>query len=90
VWDALRAQLPGDSGVFYSLRLPDGGSERGIDFVVAIPGCGLAVLEVKGRRVERDQDGRFWGIPGTRRKALKLNPMEQASEVRHLLTETSR
>jgi len=53
VWNALRAQLPGDSGVVYSLRLPDGGSERGIDFVVAIPGCGLAVLEVKGGRVEQ-------------------------------------
>lgn len=29
----------------------------------------------------------FWGIQGDRRKALKLNPMEQASEVRHLLTD---
>lgn len=87
VWDELAAQLPGDAAVFYSVRLPDGSREREIDFVVAWPGIGLAVLEVKGGHVERDDDGRFWSSRGTDKKPLRLNPMEQAAEVRHLLTD---
>ncbi len=87
VWDALAAQLPSDAAVFYSLRLPEGSHEREIDFVVAWPGVGLAVLEVKGGHVERADDGSFWTTKGTERKRLRLTPMEQASEVRHLLTE---
>ncbi|MDP3714563.1 MAG: NERD domain-containing protein [Mycobacteriales bacterium] len=87
VWDALATQLPADCAVFYSLRLPDGRSEREIDFLVAWPGEGLVVIEVKGGHVERDEGGTFWSRRGAEEHKLKLNPMEQASEVRHLLTE---
>lgn len=87
VWDALARQLPGDAIVFYSVRLPSGPSEREIDFVVALPDVGLAVLEVKGGSVYRDVDGVFHTTRHGEDKKLKLNPMEQASEVRHLLTE---
>lgn len=85
MWEALDAQLPGDAVVFYSLRLPDGTREREIDFLVALPGCGLAVLEVKGGHIDRDDDGQWWSERQGDRKRLRLNPMEQASEVRHLL-----
>jgi hypothetical protein len=86
VWEDLDAQLPGDAAVFYSVRLPEGTHEREIDYVVAWPGEGIAVLEVKGGTVTRDDDGRWWGWKGQERTPLRLNPMEQASEVRHLLT----
>ena len=86
VWEALDAQLPGDAHVYYGLRLPDGDREREIDFLVVWPGEGLAVLEVKGGRVYRYDDGGFCQVRGNEEKRLKLNPMEQASEVRHLLT----
>jgi len=87
VWEALALQLPGDAAVFYSLRFPEGNHEREIDFVVAWPGVGLGVLEVKGGTVSRDDDGRWYGWKGTDHKPLRLNPMEQASEVRHLFTD---
>lgn len=87
VWEALDAQLPGDAAVFYALRIPEGTSERELDFVVAWPGEGLAVLEVKGGRVWRDDDGRFYSGRSHDRRRLRLNPMEQASEVRHLLVD---
>ncbi len=87
VWDALDAQLPGDAAVFYSVRLPEGNHEREIDFVVAWPGVGLAVLEVKGGQVYRDDHGTFFSRRGDKHTKLRLNPAEQAGEVRHLLTE---
>ncbi len=87
VWEALERQLPADSAVFYSVRLPQGSSEREIDFVVAVPDLGIAVLEVKGGRVYRAEDGTFWSQRGDEHKKLRQSPMEQASEVRHLLTE---
>ncbi len=87
VWELLDAQLPGDAAVFYSVRLPDGTREREIDFVVAWPGEGLAVLEVKGGTIGRYDDGSWYSERGQETKKLRLNPMEQASEVRHLLTE---
>jgi hypothetical protein len=86
VWEDLDAQLPGDAAVFYSVRLPEGTREREIDYVVAWPGEGIAVLEVKGGKIGRDAGGRWWGWKGLEYKPLRLNPMEQASEVRHLLT----
>ena len=87
VWDALQEQLPGDVHVYYSLRLPEGNHEREIDFVVVWPGEGIAVLEVKGGRVFRYDDGGFGQERHGEQKRLRLNPMEQASEVRHLLTD---
>ncbi|MDP9184020.1 MAG: NERD domain-containing protein [Actinomycetota bacterium] len=86
VWDDLNAQLPGDAAVFYSVRLPDGTREREIDYVVAWPGEGIAVLEVKGGTISRDDDGRWWGWNLNKNAPLRINPMEQASEVRHQLS----
>ncbi len=84
-WDALDKHLPGDAVVFYSMRVPTRHGEREIDFLVAWPGVGLAVLEVKGGHIERDKEGQFWSSRGQERKSLELTPMEQASEVRYLL-----
>ena len=65
--------------------MPTPHGEREIDFLVAWPGVGLAVLEVKGGHVERDEDGQCWSSRGQERKSLDLSPMDQASEVRYLL-----
>lgn len=84
VWEALRSNLPDEAGVFYSVRVPEGGHEHEIDFVVAVPGAGLAVLEVKGGGISRDEAG-WWSWHGSQNRKLKQNPMEQAEDGQHAL-----
>lgn len=47
----LREQLPDDAAVFCNLRLSDRSQDREADVVVAWPGVGVAVVEVKGGSV---------------------------------------
>lgn len=51
VWEALRVQLPDDAVLLHSLGFTDQGNEREADLVVAWPGIGIAVIEVKGGNV---------------------------------------
>ena len=48
VWTALREQLPEGALLMHSVRLQDGPDQREIDLLVAWPGVGIAVVEVKG------------------------------------------
>lgn len=60
VYSALSAQLPDGWTAWHSLRIrTDEGCEGEGDFVIAIPGRGLLVLEVKGGKVEQ-RDGRWF------------------------------
>lgn len=60
LWKALRKNLPDGWHAWHSLRLRVGrGWEGEGDFVVAAPGRGMLVLEVKGGRMEL-RDGRWF------------------------------
>ncbi len=78
VWEALRETLPDDAVLFHSLGLIDGAHEYEIDLLVAWPGVGLAVLEVKGGAVTRDRDG-WWQASHGERRPLK-SPVLQAQD----------
>lgn len=54
VWDALRGALPDDAAMFADVRLTDGTLDCAADLVVAVPGVGIAVIEVAGGHVAHD------------------------------------
>lgn len=74
MWEGLRRGLPEGWFAWHSLRIRDGRNLDGEgDFVIAVPGRGLLVLEVKGGQVEL-RDGR-WLQNG---RAMERAPREQA------------
>jgi hypothetical protein len=75
VYNSLKSGLPGSWHAWHSLRVMDGGSFGEGDSVIAAPGRGLLVLEVKGGIVEQ-RDGR-WFQNGV---AMKRAPRSQAYE----------
>ena len=83
VWEALVEQLPDDAALFHGLRLQDEAAEHEIDLLVAWPGFGLAVIEVKGGHVTRDGDG--WRQSGRDGVAHRIDPARQAQTSRHAL-----
>ncbi len=73
MYDALRGGLPAGWYAWHSLRVRDpGGFDGEGDFVLAVPGRGLLVLEVKGGQVSV-RDGR-WLQNG---QAMKQPPRDQ-------------
>lgn len=69
VYDVLSRQLPANWTAWHSLRIrTNEGFEGEGDFVIAVPGRGLLILEVKGGRIEQ-RDGRW---------TQNSQPMEQA------------
>lgn len=88
VWEALAAQLPDDAVLFHSLRLQDGPHEHEIDLLVAWPGFGLAVIEVKGGHVTRDVDG--WHQSSRDGSRHRIDPVRQAQGARHALQDLLR
>jgi hypothetical protein len=84
VWEALRDQLPDDAALFHSVALLENEREQEIDVLVAWPGVGLAVIEVKGGHVTRDAQGWHQESKGQRRPIG--SPVLQAQDGRHVLT----
>ncbi len=82
MWEALLAQLPSDAVLFHGLRLSDHKQDREADVVVALPGLGIAVLEVKGGQIGLS-DGVWTQSSGTFTKSV--NPVEQARTCRYML-----
>lgn len=82
VWEDLRDQLPDDAALFHHVPLQLGSREGEIDLLVAWPGVGLAVIEVKGGRVVRDADGWWQGPADT---AHRIDPVRQVQDARHML-----
>lgn len=78
----LLEQLPDDAAVFCNVRFSDGSQDREADVVVASPGVGIAVVEVKGGSVSlqggvwRQVGGGFDGV---------IHPVDQAVACKHLL-----
>lgn len=58
VWDALSSQLPDEAVLFHGQRFQERKREYEADLIVAVPGAGWAVIEVKGGDVRR-QDGEW-------------------------------
>ena len=59
VWTELLKQLPADAAVICNLVILEPGKRYEIDFIVAIPEVGIAVLEVKGGEVTPNKDSTF-------------------------------
>ena len=90
VYRALEEQLPDNFLVFYSspwLGTNSDGSERDgeADFVVAHPALGLLVIEVKGGRIEIDENNQWWSIDKHNIRQSIKNPVEQARTSKHQL-----
>ena len=84
VWEALRDQLPAEAALFHSVALVEGDREQELDLLVAWPGVGLAVIEVKGGNVTRAAGDWYQESRGVRRKIG--SPVLQAQDGRHVLT----
>ncbi len=84
VWEALRAQLPEEALLFRSIPLVEGSREREIDLLVAWPGEGVAVIEVKGGQVWKDSDGAWHQYSSAEERRIE-DPAEQVQDARHLL-----
>ncbi len=85
VWDQLRRELPPEAVLLHSAKVPGGPSGREIDLLVAWPGVGLAVVEVKGGAVSCDAEGR-WHSHRDGQSRPSENPMEQVETARHELS----
>ncbi len=82
LWEALRDQLPDDAVLFHGRRFQERRQEYEADLIVAVPGAGWAVIEVKGGDV-RHEDG-VWqqhqqGVWQT------VDPAGQAQDCRHVI-----
>jgi hypothetical protein len=78
-WEALHDQLPDDALLIHSLALSERGQDYEGDLIVALPGAGVAVIEVKGGTIAR-RDG-AWQQSG---RPLG-DPVQQASDFKHVL-----
>ncbi|CCG04351.1 nuclease-related domain-containing DEAD/DEAH box helicase [Blastococcus saxobsidens] len=78
----LRDQLPDDAAVFCNVRLSGRSQDREADVVVAWPGVGVAVVEVKGGSVSLQRGEWRQGGDGTDRV---IHPVDQAVSCKYLL-----
>jgi hypothetical protein len=76
VWERLRDSLPQHAHLIANRALSDDQGEYEIDLVVAWPGVGIVNLEVKGGRVRRDPDGR-WFTVDARGGEGEIDPVHQ-------------
>lgn len=77
VWTALRDQLPDDAVLVANLGLVDRRGDCEADIAVIWPGFGIAVIEVKGGHVTRDDDGSWVQVAGNGFRR-RINPVHQA------------
>ncbi len=83
IFEALRRQLPDECALFSSVGLTDGGRENELDILIAWPGHGLAVIEVKGGHVSCEQR-QWWQASGGDKRKIK-SPVVQAQDGLHAL-----
>lgn len=82
VWEHLRKRLPDDAVLFHGLRLSDRHQDREADLVVAWPGVGVALVEVKGGQVT--VEGGVWRQRGGGADK-QIHPVDQARACKYLL-----
>ncbi len=64
--------------VWPNLRVTDDHKNAEVDFFLALPGAGFAVLEVKGGQITHDGD--HWVTTGQNGKSNRIDPVRQARE----------
>lgn len=79
--EALRDQLPDDAVLFLNQRFTNHAGDREADVILAWPGVGVAVVEVKGGSVSL-RDGRWWQTGGA---SKPIDPVGQARTCKYLL-----
>lgn len=79
VTESLVKTLPDEATVLHSVRITDWSSDREGDLLILWPNVGLAVIEIKGGRIEPSTGGKF---KQTNRygKSEIVDPIGQASE----------
>src|SRR3954453_9291377 len=82
VWEKLREQLPDEPALFYALGRKERDHDSEADLVVACPGVGIAVIEVKGGKITHE-DGQ-WRQSG-RDGRHKIDPVTQVRDCQHVL-----
>jgi hypothetical protein len=80
--EALQEQLPDDAVLFCGQRFSDHRQDREADLIVAWPGVGIAVIEVKGGSVYLQ--GGEWHQPGGGIDKV-IYPVDQARTCKYLL-----
>lgn len=83
VWQTLADSLPDDAILFADLAVLHNGTEHELDLLVAWPGVGLAVIEVKAGFITRHDGAWYQGRPP---QAHRIDPVRQAQDARHALT----
>jgi hypothetical protein len=83
MWEALRDQLPDDAALLANLRLTDRKGDLEADLVIAVPGAGIAVMEVKGGRISHD--GTSWRQGGGGVNDKRIDPVGQARRCKYAL-----
>ena len=75
VWDLLRSQLGEKDLLIAGIRVTDHAKDHELDVVVAMPGAGIVVAEVKGSSVWHDGEGwRQWRAG----RDVRIRPVDQA------------
>jgi hypothetical protein len=80
--EALQENLPDDAVLICGQRFSDRGQDREADVIVAWPGVGIAVIEVKGGSVYLS-DGEWHQVGGGLDKVI--HPVDQARTCKYLL-----
>jgi hypothetical protein len=83
VWEVLRDQLPDEAALLHSVAMIERVVEHEADLVVAWPGAGIAVIEVKGGQVSR-RDGQWYQSSRGDTHPMK-DPVRQAQDCKHVL-----
>src|SRR3954449_5161163 len=80
----LQEQLPDDAALFCNLRFSDGREDREADLLLAWPGVGVAVVEVKGGSVSLQRGE--WRQVGNGVDRV-IHPVDQAVACKYLLAD---
>jgi phosphoglycolate phosphatase-like HAD superfamily hydrolase len=83
VWEVLRDQLPDHAALLHSVAMIERAAEREADLVVAWPGVGVAIVEVKGGHVSR-REGQWYQSSHGDTHPVK-DPVVQAQDCKHVL-----
>ncbi|HSF26975.1 MAG TPA: NERD domain-containing protein [Actinomycetes bacterium] len=83
VWQRLHDDLPDGSVLAANVAFSDRHGDCEADLIVAVPGAGFAVVEVKGGHVTHD--GTTWRQAGGGRSATPIDPVRQARRAKYAL-----
>jgi len=92
VWNELLQRLPDEASVICNLKLLDHSHEYEMDFIILWPEVGVAILEVKGGKIQPNEDSTF--KQSDSRGSRNIDPIAQVMSnlhglVRYLETKSS-